>query len=280
MKYTAIEKINLLANIYAGMFGAIFRFRAWSGFFFIALFQAMGLYALTKFYLPGLFQILFPVISYFVPGIMMHYPQYYIALPSIYSTFDNFILGPTVWVIFSAYAVYKLEGYYREEKASAGEGIKKAFGAYFPLLMFWALETGLVLLVIALPSKLAAGIVVGSPGRGLAMKFGLQILAFTISAFLVYTIPAMILGARCLGAAIRESIGLCCRNFFLTFFLVSIPGVIKVILDILLSEFSPRIIQFLNPEIIPLALGLQIIIGIFINLFIYGAAVFVYREMA
>jgi hypothetical protein len=83
-----------------------------------------------------------------------------------------------------------------------------------------------------------------------------------------------------LGRAISESLRLCWKNFFLTFFIIFIPAFPKAVINLILSEFSPRIIQLLNPELIIALLGIQIAIGIFINLFIYGSAVYIYKEMA
>ncbi|MEE9554452.1 MAG: hypothetical protein V3W18_09165 [candidate division Zixibacteria bacterium] len=280
MKYSALDKLNLLANIYSRMFAAIFKFRTWLGFFILALFQAFGLFMLARFYLPGFYQITNPILSMFVPGFMFHYPQYYLALPSIYSGYENFILGPTVWVILSAFAVYRLGGYYSDNKPTAGESFSIARKVYIPLLVFWALETGLVLLVMFLSTSIADDFVFGSPNRKIVLNLGLQFLAFGISAFFLYTIPGVILGSKKLLTAIRESIGLCRKNFFLTFFIILIPGSIKTFINLLLTEFSPKIVKFLNPELILLLLGIQIFMGIFINLFIYGSAVFVYKKMS
>ncbi len=279
MRYSALGKLNLLINIYGRMTAAIFKFRTWSGFFILASFQAVGLFLLARYYLPGIYQVVYPILSLFVPKFMFHYPRYYLALPSIYSGFDNFILGPTAWVILSAFAVYKLGGYYSDKKMPAGKGFSIARRAFIPLLVFWALETGLVLLAIILPASIAGDMVAGSSNRKIALNLVLQFMAYGISAFLLYTIPGVILDSKKLGSALRDSIALCRQNFFLTYFIILIPGSIKILMDLILTEFSPRIVKFLDPELILLILGAQILLGIFINLFIYGSAVFVYRKM-
>jgi len=46
-----------------------------------------------------------------------------------------------------------------------------------------------------------------------------------------------------------------------------------------LSDFAPRIIGLLNPDLIPVIMVFYIITGIFINFFIYGAAVLLYRRL-
>jgi len=279
MKYTPLQKINIFLNIYGRMFSGIFHFSAWSGFFYLALFQALGLFALARFYLGGIYQVISPILSYFVPEALLHYPQYYLALPTLYSGFENFVLGPTIWVILSAFAVYKLDAYHRREKAGSKKGFKIALNAYLPLLIFWALETGLVLIAIVLPSRLTTEIVAGSPNRKIALEVGLQVGAYIISAFLIYTIPGVIIGSKRVGSAIVDSLVLCKRNFFMTVTLVLLPSLVRIAFDLTLSQFSPVIIKLLNPEIVLVLLGAQIFVGIFVNLFIYGSAVFVYKEL-
>lgn len=280
MRYTALQKINLFAAIYGRMFAAVLQPRVWIPFFLLALFQIAALYGLARFYLPGWQSIIHPVLSRFLSPEMLHYPQYYIVLPAVYSGFDNFILGPTAWVVLSAVAVYKFGGHYDDKNLPLNEGFGRAFRSYLPLLAFWAIETAIVLMVLLLPSLLLKSFVVGSPNRKIALDFGLQVVGFGFSAFLLYTIPGIMIGGKGLGSAISRSLRLCRDNFFLTFFIIFIPAFLNVILNLILSDFSPRIIQLLNPELIIALLGLQIGIGIFINLFIYGAAVFTYKEIA
>lgn len=280
MKYSALDKINFLINTYGRMFAAVFRFSTWSGFLLLAIFQLVGLFAFVKFYSPGIFQVVHPLLSYFLPPLLFHYPQYYLALPTIYSGYENFIIGPTVWVVLSAFAVYRLNGYYRGAKTAWAESFARAFGAYPQLLLLWALETATVLITVVLPSKLIAGYIVGSPQWQLALNTGLQLLAFMILAFLIYVIPGVIAGGQKIGTAILRSLDLCRRNFFLTYFLVLLPNVAKMAIDFVLSEFSPRIVKSMNPEIIVWLLAARILFGIFINLFIYGTAVFVYKKMS
>jgi len=279
MKYTPLDKANLLAVAYGRMFTAIFKFSSWSGFFILAVFQGIGLFLLSKFYLPGLVSVLSPILSYFLPEPLMHYPQYYLALPTVYSAFDNLILGPTVWVIFSAFAIYRLNGFWDGKKSPAGEALAKARRAYLPLLLIWLIETILMIIAISVPAKLMSGFVAGSPRMQIALNAGVQMLAFFMLAFLIYAIPLIILGGKKAGSAITGSLKLCTGNFFLTYFIILIPGSLKIIFDFVLTEFSPQFIRYMNPELVLFILFAQIAAGIFINLFIYGSAVLVYREI-
>lgn len=279
-KFTGLDKVNLFISIYGRMFIAIFRFSWWSPFFILALVQLLGFLGLLWYYLPGWIHIIQPILKLFLPERAFHFPQYYIVFPGVYTAFEVIILGPTLWVILSAAAVIRLGGHYSRKKLPLKECIARARSAYLPLLAVWLIETALVLAILALPSFLMESVMYGSPNMSAAISIVMQSLAFIISAALLYTIPAIVIDKKGLGEAIANSVGMFFGNFFLTYFIVFIPGFIRIILNILLTDYSQRIIVDLNPELIPILLFGEIVIGIFINLFVYGSAVFAYKEMS
>ncbi len=278
-KYTVLEKLNLFISVYIKLFTAIPRFSWWSPFFIFALFQALGLAGLVWYYVPGWVSIIYPILSKFLPTSVFHYPQYYLALPSIYAGFENFVLGPTVWIILSAAAIYRLGGLYEGEKPPFKSGVRKALRAYFQLLALWLIETILVILVLYIPSSMMEQFLAGSPNRAAVVSVLLQMVGLGISAMLVYAVPGIILDRKSLLEAVGDSIALFFRNPILTYLIVFIPSIIRIATNSLLSDYAPRIIELLNPDLIPSILLVHIFLGIFINLFIYGAAVFVYKKL-
>jgi hypothetical protein len=279
-KFTGLDKVNLFISIYGRMFIALFRFSWWSPFFILALIQLLGFVGLLWYYMPGWIHIIQPILRIFLPERAFHFPQYYIVFPGIYSAFESFILGPTLWVILSAAAVIRLGGQYSRKKLPLKECISRARAAYLPLFAVWLIETLIVLAILAIPSLLMESVMYGSPNMSAVISFVMQSLALIISAALLYTIPAIVLDKKGLGEALANSIGMFFGNFFLTYFIVFIPGFIRIVLNILLTDYAQRIIVDLNPELIPILLFGEIVLGIFINLFIYGSAVFVYKEMS
>jgi hypothetical protein len=279
MKYTPLEKLNLFLVAYGKLFAAIFRPRVWLSFFVLALFQAVALYLLVKIYIPGWQSIINPILRVFISPEALHYPRYYLILPTLFTAVDSFILGPTVWVVLSAAAVFSLSRYFDGEASTFSRSLKSAVGQYWRLLVFWAVETLIVVAILLLPSLLMKSFVWGSPNRKLALDAGLQLLTFAVSAYLLYVIPAIIIGRQKLGGALYTSISLCWKNYFLTFFIIFLPGLIRMAVSLVLSEFSFQIVRFLNPDLIIVLLGLSIGLGIFVNLFIYGAAVYVYKDL-
>lgn len=279
-KFTALDKINLFITIYGRLFAAIIRLSWWSPFLIFSLFQFLVFFGLFWYYIPGWIHIIQPILRIFLPEKAFHFPQFYLVLPGIYSAFESFILGPTLWVILSGAAVLRIGSRYSRKKIAFKECIARARAAYLPLLAIWLIETILVLAVLSIPSLLMESVMYGSPNMSAVISFIMQSLAMLISAALIYAIPGIVLDNKGLGEAISDSLGLFFGNFFLTFSILYIPGFIRIIFNILLTNYAPRIISAFNPDLIPILLFLEIGLGIFINLFIYGAAVFVYKEMS
>jgi hypothetical protein len=279
LKYSALYKINFFIATYGRLFSGVFKISSWSPFLVLAIFQALGLLAFSNFYIGGLKEVLYPVLSLFLPDSIFHYPQYYLALPSVYSGYNTIILGPTIWVLMSAAAVYKLGRFRREKKAALSEGLREALKLYLPLFVFWLIEIVIIFIVLFSLTVAFKENVAGSPRIRFVFEYGYQLFAYIFSAFLIYTIPGIIISSKNLGRALKDSVILCSRNFFLTFFIIAIPGSVGAVIDVFISGFTPQIISLFNPELVVIILYVRIALGIFINLFIYGAAVFIHGEM-
>ncbi len=279
MRYSAIDKLNLFFKTYMQMFANTFKPSSWAPFFYLALAQALGLILLTWFAMPGWKEFIQPLLSQVLPSQPFHYPFYLLTVPRVFTDFDNYILGPTFWVIFSAVAVYKLGGLYEGKNQSTSRGFGLAFRSYIKLLFIWLFELILVFAIFKVLSLLFVEIVFGSPRRIILLKVILQYMAFIPSAFLLYAFPSIIIGKKSFFGAIGESFSLCSHNFFMTYFIVFFPGTIRLIFDIIIRDFGPRIVYTLNPDLILWLMGLKIIFGIGINLFILGGATYLYRDL-
>jgi hypothetical protein len=279
-KLTALDKINLFLNIYGRLAIGVFRLSWWSPFFMLAIFQIFGFYAFLWYYLPGWINFILPLLKLIFSADNFHYPAYYLALPRIYSLFEIAILGPTLWIIFSAAASYRLGHLYDDEKVSIGECFNASVNKYLPLLVVWIFETALVLLILYLPGVILKSQLDGAPNRIMVLRLLLQMVGFGISAMLIYAIPGIILDNKRLFEAIGDSISLFFKNIFLSYFIIFLPNIPRLILNLLLGDLAPRIINLLNPELIPTLLFTSIVLGIFINYYVYGAAVFVYKELS
>jgi hypothetical protein len=279
-KLSFLDKLNMFVSIYGQLFISIFRFSWWSPFFIYAIFQTIGFLALLWYYAPILSATVYPIISLFLPSNAFHYPQYYLALPSLYATYESLILGVTVWIVLVAAAVYRFSGIYAGKVPVLRDSISLALRSYLPLLLVWLIETVLVIIILYVPSHLLKSMIADSPNRAALVDIIFEMIGLGVTAMLIYAVPGIILDRKKVWPAIRDSISLFLRNIIFTYSIVFFPSFLRIIMNLLLTSYAPKIITILNPELIPAIMFVYIFAGIFINLFIYGAAVFAYKRMA
>jgi hypothetical protein len=275
-----MEKLNLFLSIYIAQFLNIFRITAWLPFFILAAFQLAGLIIITTLNLPGFKTIIFPVLNIFMPERLFHYPVYYLAAPQAFSIFDTFILGPTISILAIGMAVCKLGGFHERRFDPIIKCGQAAIQNYGKLILFWLIQVVILLVIMLIPANLAEPYAYGSPRFALMVKIALQMAGFAVAALLIYTIPAILIGKKALWPAIAQSIRLSGRNLIFTYFIIFLPGIIRIGFDLLTTNFAQYIITQDNPEIIIWALFVNIGTGIFLNLFTYGTAVYAYKELS
>jgi hypothetical protein len=277
---SVMEKINLFVSIYIAQFLNIFRITAWLPFLILAAFQLVGLVIITNLNLPGFKTFIFPVLNIFMPEQLFHYPIYYLAAPQAFSIFDTFILGPTLSILAIGMAVCRLGGFHERRFDPLSKCRKTAAQNYGKLFLFWLIQTAFLLTVILIPANLVEPYAYGSPRFALVVKIALQLLGFAGSAALIFTIPAILIGKKSLAQGIRQSLKLFGHNVFFTYFIVLLPGIVKISFDLLTTNFAQHIITRDNPEIIIWALFVSIGSGVFLNLFTYGTAAYAYKEIS
>lgn len=277
-RLSVLDKVNLFILAYARVFALFPRVSYWFPFLVLAIFQSAGLAAFASINSVVWLNVVYPILSKILPPEIFHYPQYFISLPSVFSVFDSFILGPTIWVIASASAVYKLGSLDSGEKAHLKDGFSRAVRRYFPLLLLWIIELAVVFPIVWLPSKTVTDLYRQSPTTQFAANTALQLAAFIPSALLIYAIPGIMVSGRKLFAAIGDSFKLFFHNILLTYLIISVPGLFRLAFDAVLNNFGSKIVWTMKPELIIAILAMKIAAGIFINLLIYGAATIVYKE--
>ena len=278
LKRSPLAKINFFVNIYIRLFAALFRIPLWFPFLVLALFQAAIVYALANFYSGSLNGILYPILSKFYAPDVFHYPQFFRTLPHIYSMFDRFLLGPTIGILMIAVAVYKLEGYAVRTKNTFGSGFGRAVKLFFPLFFVWLLGTIISVAVLRISAVALGEYFLSSPRAGLIAGLGFHLFSYFLLAIILYAVPGIMISGRGLLDSLKFSASIYRSNFFLTFFIIAIPGAIGAIIDLFIVAFSPQIINLFYPELMSVLMMIRIALGVFINLFLYGAAVFVYND--
>jgi membrane-anchored glycerophosphoryl diester phosphodiesterase (GDPDase) len=176
--------------------------------------------------------------------------------------------------------IYKIDGYTEKKRFGMAGAFGKARSVYGRLFLLWLIQMMTMVLVVLIPAWWFSTLLSDAPRRTFAMKFAFQLVGFGIAGFFVYAIPAIILNRKTLGRAIAESIKICFHNIFFSFFIIFLPGMVKLTLDILTTQMAPVIINQFNPDLIVWILYTEAIVGIFLNLFIYGAATQAFRQLA
>ena len=275
----ALENIGLFITLYIRTFTNLIKIKLWTPFLILAIFQVLGLIAALDFNVPPFKWVIHPILSRFLPDGVFHYPQFYLALPFVYSIIDNFILGPTIWMITLGATVNLLIGAYLGRARSIGSSYGLAFALYGKLFLYWLILVALQVAFVLIPTWYFTANLPESPRLELAIKLLFQFIGFGISAFLIYTIPAMVRKKTGLFQALWRSVKLCFRNPFFSYFIVLLPAGIKLIIDLLVTNFAVWIIYRYNPEVIANLLLIQIGLGVFLNLFTYSVATGAYEEL-
>jgi len=278
-KLTLLDRFNLFLDIYGKLLSSLLRVTWYSPFFIIALFQLLGMALFLWYYAPALIFIVKPILSQFVPPQAFHYPQYYLALRTIYAGYEAFVLGPTIWVIFLSVAIGRLSAAFSRQWVTMREGLDMAFNRYWRMLLIMAIETALTVLILYLPSIVLRGLTRGSPNMSAGLGVVLQAGGLLVSAMLIYAAIGVVLDNKRAGEAIRDGIAAFFRHPIITFSIVFIPNSIRLVLNAFLSDYAPRIISMMNPDLIPILMVIYILSGIFINFFVYGAAILLYRRL-
>jgi hypothetical protein len=239
----------------------------------------MGMAMFLWYYAPVLINIVQPILSLFVPAQVFHYPQYYLALPSIYAGFESFILGPTLGIIFLAIAILRLDSVFSGKRRPLREIAPLAADRFLRLLLMWFIETVLVLLILYLPSVALQDFTRGSPNMSALVGVFLQTVGLLVTSLLIYASIGIAIDNKKFGEALADGIVAFFRYPIMTFTIVFIPNVLRLVLNALMSDYAPRIISLMNPDLIPVILLIYIISGVFVNYFVYGAAVALYKEL-
>jgi hypothetical protein len=279
VRLSLLDKISLFLSVYSQLVMSLLKISWYSPFLIIAVFQLLGMAMFLWFYAPVLISIIKPILSLFVPAQAFHYPRYYLALPAIYAGYETFILGPTIWILMLVVVIRRLDGAFTRQWLTMQEGFGIAFDRYFRLLFIWFIETVLVLVILYVPSVVLKDMMRSSPNMSAGIGVILQAAGLLVTAMLIYGVVGVVLDNKGVGEAIIDGIIGFFRYPLMTFSIIFIPNILRLVLNALLSDFAPRIIGLLNPDLIPVIMVFYIITGIFINFFIYGAAVLLYRRL-
>lgn len=272
-----LGQLNLVLWAWLESFKDVGRFRLWLPFLTLALVQAVVAVGLTQFWRPGLSLLGAPLVSGLSGPGALHYPQFYLALPIVFSKL-NFLIDATVGSLCLGIAMLAVWARVTGDRSADpwGLGRRRVVGL---VLVRLPLVVLLYLLAWALPPLLfTAG--TEAPGSQVRLlryaTFGAGILLETLFAFA----PVFLLLEReSVARAWKSGVAFLGRVPLAAVLVVFAPSLLQLPVSYVLRR-ADRIVEGLSPELVlGLVVGAVFAFAI-VNFFVVGAIVRLYGARA
>lgn len=224
------------------------RWRLWGPFLVFWAVQAASILLLTQFYQPLLAPVLVPLLRLLGGDAILHYPVFYLALPSVFTVvalFLDLLIGS--WTLAAAFLLF----WQADRPAEPFQGaFSRAGRAYLRLVLArLPLVVLLVVLLFGLPRLLLAGSA-DVPGSTLrTIRYGSVLIGSLLEGLFLYAPLAILVEGRGVGSALRRSFGLAGRIPLATLGAVLVPNLIQIPVSAVFRR-SDVIVRNLAPEVI------------------------------
>lgn len=254
------------------------RWRFWAPFLVLGIAQLLLVLALTQFHQPMFAWLFVPILERTFGPAVLHYPNFYLALPDLFSRinmFMDFLLGAfTIGV--AALIIWRSAA-----RERSGTPWSDAGKRYFALL-FGRLPA--FLLILAMSAGLP--LLVGPPQDGefsgnqiRIVRYGSFVLGIVIEALFVYTPILLLVERRKVGPALAAAVRLFLRTPIATLLLVFLPNLLQLPLSAVLRR-AEMIKDKLSPEMIAVMVMFTIAGYLLVNYLMIASAVRVYGARA
>ena len=268
-----LAQLNLVLWAWLESLRDLGRLRIWRPFLLLALVQTVLVLALTQFYRPGLSSVMAPLVEGLTGPAAVHYPQFFLALPLIFSKL-NFIIDGTVGSLCIGVAMLlvwsRVAG--QGELDAWGLGRKRFLGL---LLVRLPLLILLYLLAWEFPRLLfPAGVEIpGSQVR--LLRYASFLVGVLIETFFVYAPIFLLFERQSAARAWKEGAALLGRIPIASLLAVLVPSLFQLPASYVLRR-ADRVVETLSPELVTgLVIG-AIFVFAFINFVIVGSIVRLY----
>jgi hypothetical protein len=224
------------------------RWRLWGPFLVFWAVQACSILLLTQFYQPILATVLVPLLRLLGGDAILHYPVFYLALPSVFTVVAlllDLLIGS--WTLAAAFLLFWQADRPAEPFQGAFGRAGRAYGrlilARLPLVLL------LVLLLFGLPRMLLGGST-ELPGSTLrTIRYGSVLIGSILEGLFLYAPLAILVEGRRVGDALRRSFALAARIPLATLGAVLVPNLIQIPVSAIFRR-SDVIVRNLTPEVI------------------------------
>lgn len=268
-----LSQLNLALWAWLESFRDFRRARVWVPFLILGAVQLFVVLLLTQFHRPLLAPLLAPLIQTMVGAPALHYPQFYIALPSVFGRINpfldwlvgSFILGAAVLVLWhSALGMGNRESW------------RLAARRYLSLL---AVRLPLLVLLLGLAWVLPMTLIPeGGELRGNTLRlfrYGTFVVGVVLEMMFVYAPVVLLLESTPVLPALGRGLRVLTRAPLATALVVGVPNLLQLPISWALRR-ADTVVQSLNPELVLVMVAGAILVYVGINYFILASVVRIY----
>ncbi|MBM3285750.1 MAG: hypothetical protein FJY88_00120 [Candidatus Eisenbacteria bacterium] len=243
-----MHQISLLLWSWIETTRCLGRGRQWVPFVLLWLVQSGMILLLTQFHRPLLSPLMVPILRLLGGEPVVHYPTFYLALPSLFSYFALAIdLLVASWTLGAAFLIAWQIDHPAEPTGGAYSRAGQSYGrlvlARLPLIVLFAL------LLYFLPALLFGGSQDVGATRLRLFRYGSIGLGSLFEAFFLYVPLVLLVGGRGVGRAIGRSLSIMVRMPIATFGAVLVPNLIQIPVSAMLRR-ADSVVRSMSPEMI------------------------------
>ncbi|MCA9729993.1 MAG: hypothetical protein KC729_20075, partial [Candidatus Eisenbacteria bacterium] len=270
---TMLSQINLALWAWLESFRDFRRGRVWVPFVLLGFVQLAVVLLLTQFYRPVVSAFLVPLVRLLVGPTALHYPQFYMALPSAFGRLNpfldwlvgSFILGAAALVLWHTALGLGQRGTW----SVAARRYLSLLGVRLPLLAL-LLGVAWVLPTLILPD---AGELRGNSLR--MFRYGTFVFGVLLEMLFVYAPVVLLLEPASVGPALLRGFRMVGKVPLATALVVGGPNLFQLPISWALRR-SDTVVQSLNPELVIAMLAGAVVLYVGINYFILASVVRIY----
>ena len=268
-----LSQLNLAFWAWLECFRDFRRARVWAPFLLLGAIQLVVVLVFTQFHRPLLAPLLAPLIQALVGTPGLHYPQFYIALPSIFGRINpildwlvgSFIIGSAVLVLWhSALGMRD-----RQTWGVAARRYLSLLAVRLPLLLL-LLAIAWVIPMMLLPDD---GEIRGNTLR--MLRYGTFVFGVILEMLFVYAPVVLLIESSPVLPALGRGLKVLGKAPLATALVVGVPNLAQIPISWALRR-ADTVVQNLNPEVVVVMVAGAILAYVGINYFILASVVRIY----
>ena len=256
-------------------FACSLRGRIWLPFIAIAALQLLLLGGLLNFHHAALAPVFMPIVTAFAGSDSIHYPNFYLALPLVFSRVTLILSAVLACVMVGAAIVLFAQAFGRVEHLPAW---RAAWKRYPSLLAATLLLAACMFAIPYLARVVPNNMLLENQMVRWSVRGALLFLSIVVQTLLIYAAAWILLRNERLLPAIGKSMGLAWSTFLATFVVVAVPALLLFPVGFLASR-SDLFVNKFSPETMVALVVTQIVLELVLGFLLVGAItrIFIYQ---